>query len=141
MNGPGTRPMGITILALLALIGGVFSLIAGLAVMAGGAILGGAVGGTTGAAYGGFAFILGLIVLAGAVFYLAFAYGAWTLKSWGWALGVIGALWGIVVNVLTAVMSGDIVNGLIAAIIPLAIGVGILYYLNQPHVKAAFGRV
>jgi hypothetical protein len=140
MSGTGVRPTGITILALLALIGGVFSLLGGLAVMAGGAMLGGAVGGTTGAAYGGFAFILGLIVLAGALFYLAFAYGAWTLKGWGWALGVIGALWGIVVNILTAIMSGDIVGSLFGAIIPIAIGLGILYYLNQPHVKAAFGR-
>ncbi len=136
------RPTGITILAILALIGGVFGLLAGLALIAGGALIGGAVGGAEGAAFGGFAFVLGVITLGSAALYLAFAYGSWTAKSYGWALGVIGALWGLGTLALGILLSGDIVGNLISVntIISAVIPAGILYYLNTPGVKAFFGR-
>ncbi len=136
------RPTGITILAILALIGGIFGALAGLALLFGGALIGGAIGGAEGVAFGGFAFILGLITLAGAGLYLAFAYGSWTAKTYGWALGIIGALWSIVTQVITVLLSGDIVGALISfsTIVSLAIPIIILYYLNTPNVKAYFGR-
>lgn len=136
------RPTGITILAILALIGGVFGALAGLALLFGGALIGGAIGGAEGAAFGGLAFILGLITLAGAGLYLAFAYGSWTAKTYGWALGIIGALWSIVTQAITVLLSGDIVGTLISfsTIVSLAIPIIILYYLNTPNVKAYFGR-
>ena len=136
------RPTGITILAILALIGGIFGLLGGLALLFGGALIGGAIGGAEGAAFGGFAFILGLVVLAGAGLYLAFAYGSWTAKAYGWALGIIGALWGIVTQAITILLSGDIMGNLISVntIVSLAIPIIILYYLNTPNVKAYFGR-
>ncbi|HSG84851.1 MAG TPA: hypothetical protein VLA23_00820 [Candidatus Limnocylindrales bacterium] len=136
------RPTGITILAILALIGGIFGALAGLALLFGGALIGGAIGGAEGAAFGGLAFILGLITLAGAGLYLAFAYGSWTAKTYGWALGIIGALWSIVTQAITVLLSGDIVGTLISfsTIVSLAIPIIILYYLNTPNVKAYFGR-
>lgn len=139
------RPTGVTILAILALIGGVFGLIAGLGIMAGGALLGGiaASGGAdaaTAAAFGGFAIIIGILTLLGAVFQLAFFFGAWTAKAWGWILGIISALWSITVGVIGAVMSGDIVSGLMSNVISFAIAAVILYYLNTPAVKQYFGR-
>ena len=136
------RPTGITILAILALIGGIFGALAGLALLFGGALIGGAIGGAEGVAFGGFAFILGLITLAGAGLYLAFAYGSWTAKTYGWALGIIGALWSIVTQAITVLLSGDIVGTLISfsTIVSLAIPIIILYYLNTPNVKAYFGR-
>lgn len=141
MNGIA-RPTGVSILAILALIGGIFGLLGGLALIAGGALIGGAVGGAEGAAFGGFAFVLGVITLGGAALYLAFAYGSWTAKAYGWALGIIGALWGIVTQVISVVLSGDIVGNLfsVSTIISVAIGAVILYYLNTPAVKAYFGR-
>jgi hypothetical protein len=134
--------MGITILAILALIGGIFGLLGGLALIAGGALIGGAVGGSAGVAFGGFAFVAGVVTLGLAIAYLAFAYGGWTLKPWAWALGVIIALASIVWTVIGAVLSGDIVGSIlnVSTIISLAIAVVILYYLNTPTVKAAFGR-
>ena len=142
MTSGAARPMGITILAILSVIGGIFGLIGGLGLIAGGALLGGAVGGTTGAALGGMAFIFGIVTLGFAVAYIAFAYGAWTLKAWGWMLGVIMALASIVWTILGIVLSGDIVANLISVstIISVAIPLIILYYLNTPTVKAAFGR-
>jgi hypothetical protein len=134
--------MGITILAILALIGGVFGLLGGLALIAGGALIGGAVGGSAGVAFGGFAFVAGVVTLGLAIAYLAFAYGGWTLKPWAWSLGVIIALASIVWAVIGAVLSGDIVGGLINinTIFSVAVAAVILYYLNTPTVKAAFGR-
>jgi hypothetical protein len=136
------RPTGITILAILALIGGIFGLLAALALMAGALIGSGTTTAAEGAAFGGIAFVFGLIALGGALLYLAFAYGSWTAKTYGWALGIIGALWGIVSQIVTVLASGDIVGKLVSVstIIGLAIPVIILYYLNTPNVKAYFGR-
>jgi hypothetical protein len=142
VNTGVARPTGITILAILALIGGIFGVIAGLGLIAGGALLGGIVGGSSGVALGGLAFIVGIITLGGAILYLAFSYGAWTLKPWGWALGVIGSLWGIASQVITVLLSGDIIGNLLSlgTIVGIAVPAVILYYLNTPAVKAAFGR-
>jgi hypothetical protein len=139
------RPTGVTILAILALIGGIFGILGGLALIAGGALLGGiaASGGADAAAaasLGGLGFIFGILTLLGAVLQLAFFYGAWTAKPWGWTLGIISALWSITVSVISAVLSGDIVSGLMANVIGIAISAVILYYLNTPAVKQYFGR-
>jgi hypothetical protein len=138
VNTGAARPTGITILAILALIGGIFGIIGGLGLIAGGALIGGAVGGAEGAAFGGLAFIFGIITLGLAIAYLAFAYGSWGLLAWGWALGVILSLANIVWTLVTAVMGGTLIS--ISTIIGVAIPAIILYYLNTPAVKQAFGR-
>ena len=141
-SGAVARPTGITILAILSIIGGVFGLIGGLGLIAGGALLGGAVGGTTGAALGGMAFVFGIVTLGFAVAYIAFAYGAWTLKPWGWMIGVIMALASLVWTAIGILLSGNIMGNLlsVSTIISVAIPLIILYYLNTPVVKSAFGR-
>jgi hypothetical protein len=139
-----TRPTGVTILAILALIGGVFGVIGGLGLIAGGALFGAMVGTTTGAtegaAVGGIFFILGILTLGVAIVDLAFAFGAWTLKPWGWSLGIISQLASLVVIVISAVLSGNLVSSLMGSVVSIAISVVILWYLNQPAIKAAFGR-
>lgn len=137
MNNSVARPTGITILAILALIGGIFSVLAGLAAIGLGGIAGGTIGGSTGAAVGFVVILAGLVALIGGALYLAFAYGAWTLKPWGWLLGIVGAGFGVVSAVLNF-FGND--TGFVSLIIGVAISGGILYYLFQPHVKSAFGR-
>jgi hypothetical protein len=119
------RPTGITILAVLAAIGGVFALFGGLVIFVGGTVI-----------FGGLGAILGLAFLAYAGLILAFAYGAWTLQPWAWPLGVAGAAFGIVLAVLNIIGGSSIVS----QIISIVIDGGILYYLNQPGIKALFGR-
>ena len=132
-----TRPTGVTILAVLSAIGGVFGLLAGVALLG----LGGIAAGATGnAAFFGLGAFAGIITVAIAIAQLAFAYGAWTLQPWAWSLGVVLSLVSIVWSVVGAISGGDIVSGLIAQAIPIAISAIILYYLNTPGVKAAFGR-
>ena len=122
----GARPTGITILAVLAAIGGVFGLLGGFGVLfVGGVVASGAV------------MVLGLCALAYAGLLLAFAFGAWTLKPWAWALGVAVAIFGIVVSVLQIVLGG---SSIFSQVISVLIDGAILYYLNQPTIKALFGR-
>ena len=130
-NQPMARPTGVTILAILAAIGGVFGLLAGLAALGFGSIL--AAAGAE--SYGGLAFIAGLLILVQSALALAFAYGAWTLKPWAWTLGVAAWVLSLVLSAW-AVLTGDVSSQIISIVIAAII----LYYLFTPQVKAAFGR-
>jgi len=111
--------MGITILAVLAAISGVFGLLNGFTTLGGNAISG----------------ILGLVV---ALAYLAFAYGAWSLQPWAWTIGVAVAAIGVLLQILYLflVPGYSIIYVVIGVIIPAII----LYYLMTPDVKRAFGQ-
>ena len=127
------RPMGITILAVLAAIGGVFAILGGLAIVG---VMGVAGASTGSAGLLGLGAILGLIILVVGVAYLAFAYGAWTLKPWAWPLGVALAVISLVLSLLNIVGGGSITG----EILNIAIAAIILYYLFQSNIKALFGR-
>jgi hypothetical protein len=131
---PLARPMGVTILAILAAIGGVLSLIGGIAAVG----LGGFAGAASGnPGLGGLVSIFGLFLIVQGALALAFAYGAWTLKPWAWTLGMAAGVLGIVGAILGFVNDS---SQLVSTIISIAINAGILYYLNTPTVKAAFRR-
>jgi uncharacterized membrane protein (DUF2068 family) len=115
------RPTGVTILAVLAAIGGVLALLGGLGLLA----------------LGGVGLIAGLILLVSAALSLAFAYGAWTLKPWGWLLGMISYGLSLVSNVLSVLTGSATIGGVALSVI---IAIIVLYYLNTPEVKRAFGR-
>jgi uncharacterized membrane protein (DUF2068 family) len=124
------RPTGVTIIAVLSAIGGVLGLLASLALLGLGAA--GAAGGL-----GGLAFVAGIIVLAYSVLSLVLAYGFWFLKPWAWPLGVGVQAVGILQAVLQFMNN---TSQFVSLVISLAIAGLILWYLFQPHVKAAFGR-
>ncbi len=131
------RPTGVTILAVLSAIGGVFYLLGGVALLG----LGGIAAGATGnAAWFGLGGLVGIFSVVLGIAYIAFAYGAWSLLPWAWSLGMVLAIVGIVFSVIGAISSGDIVGGIIAQIIPIAISAVIIYYLNTPGVRSAFGK-
>jgi hypothetical protein len=126
------RPTGITVMAVLSAIGGVFGLLAAVALLGVGAAVG-----ATGNGLGGLAAIAGIIVLAYSVLSLVLAYGFWTLKPWAWPLGIGVQALGIIQAVLQFM---DNSTNVVSLVISLAIAGVILWYLYQPHVKAAFGR-
>ncbi len=134
------RPMGITILAVLAIIGGVLGILGGCSVVAGGALIGamGAQAGVGGAATGGGLLSLyGVVILLIAVADIVFGIGAWTLKPWAWMLGLV--LQGVnVVVALVSILAGWSSIG--SQLIGLVINGVIIYYLMTPDVKKAFGR-
>ncbi len=134
------RPMGITILAILAIVGGLFLILGGCGVVAGGALIG-AAGAQAGvgevAAGGGLLTVYGIVLLVIAVADIVFGIGAWTLKPWAWMLGLV--LQGInVVVAIVSIIAGWSTFG--SQIIGLAINAVIIYYLMTPDVKKAFGR-
>ena len=67
---------------------------------------------------------------------LLFAYGAWTLRSWAWVLGVVGSALALLQAVI-AILQGYLVA---AQIVDIAIALSILAYLNTSTVRHAFGR-
>ena len=122
----GARPTGITILAILAAIGGVLGLLGGFGVLFLGSV-----------AASGAVMVLGLCALAYAALLVAFAYGAWTMQPWAWPLGVAVAIFGIVVAILQIVLGG---SSIFSQALSIVVDGVILYYLNQPTIKSLFGR-
>jgi len=119
------RPTGITILAVLAAIGGVLGLFAGFVVFLGGTVLFGSAGG-----------LLGLAVLAFAALSIAFSSGASNMLPWAWPLGVVIAAGNIILAIVYIIGGASIVSEIVTIVL---YGV-VLYYLNQPQIRALFGR-
>jgi hypothetical protein len=141
------RPTGVTIIAVLDFIGAGFCVLAGLAMMLGGGFMATMMGQQDGGAGAGF---LGAIGAAAGVFFLVCAavavllgWGLLKLKEWARivtivlaALGAVGALFG-----LLGVMGHFAAVAVFFVLIRLAINGLIIWYLLQPHVKAAFQGV
>jgi hypothetical protein len=120
------RPTGVTVLAVVAAIGGVLLIFSGLALLGLGAIF---------AAFGGgFAFLLGLISLALGIAELAMAYGFWMVRPWAWTWGVALQAISVVFSLLELLLGGDLSNLVFSLIVA---GV-ILYYLNMPDIRKVF---
>jgi len=136
------RPQGVTILAILAAIGGIIALLFGVCI----GVIGGAVGGILAAsgapgvgALVGIGIVLGVILtLITGVLDLVFAYGAWYLRPWGWTLGVAAAIFGIANELFRLIFTHN--SNFFGFLIGVAISGAILYYLFTPDVKKAFGR-
>lgn len=118
------RPIGITILGILWILGGLFWILFGLL---GGAVLGFIGLEILGAVLGILFFIIGIIDIL---------IGVGCLKGWGWiwTIGVIVIIINIALHLL------GLLSGGIGAILGLAIGALILWYLYQPNVRAVFGK-
>jgi uncharacterized membrane protein (DUF2068 family) len=119
----GSRPTGITILAVLEILGGLALLAGGALLIAVGAIAGsGLVSGA-----GGILIILGLLSFV-------VTYGLWTGKGWAWRIALILSIVGIVFGAVS------IAEGLTGSIIGIIINLIVIYYLTRPYVRAYFGR-
>ena len=113
------RPLGITIIAILAVLGGIGSLLSGFTVLVLLPILGLVLGG-----------ILIIIGLA----YFAVAYGLWKGLSWAWSITLIISIIGIIVGL------GSIIVGNVGAIFRVIVNIIVIYYLYRPNVRAYFGK-
>lgn len=113
------RPVGVTMIALLAILGGIAFLVSGLGTLILVPLLGIFIGGGL--------FILGLA-------YFLMAYGLWNGTGWAWTLTLILSAIGIIVGI------GSIVVGNIGSIFHTIINAIIIYYLYRPNVKAFFNK-
>ncbi len=133
MTGPGNqgRPLGVTILAILAAIGGVFGILGGIGIVFGGALIATVAGGL-----GAIVSLLGLLLLVLSVAELVLAYGFWMLRTWAWQLGFALEVASVALAILQLLFGGA---GLGSVVITLIVAGIILYYLNTPEVRKAFG--
>ncbi len=113
MESQKNRPLGVTIVAILAAIGGIIFLSSGLVLLLVG---------------------IGIIVLALGFAYLVMAYGLWKGRGWAWTITLILFAIGIVVAI------ASIVAGNVSAVINIIINAVVIYYLYRPNVKAFFGK-
>jgi hypothetical protein len=137
------RPTGVTVIAVLVIIGGILLLLAGIGVVAVGSLSISQIIGL------GFV-IIGAILLAVGIGFLVVSYGLLKGKRWSWTITVILLFIGIAIDVASIIIFGYFTfnmdtstfltnnSGSIASII---ISVIILYYLYRPHIKSYFGKV
>lgn len=132
MAGSGTaRPQGITILAVISLVGGAFAVLGGLGALGFGTILASVAG------VGGLFQILGLIALVLGIAEVAIGYGFWTLRPWAWSFALVVFVVGILVEILRFLSWGG--YGFTNILISIAISAVVVYYMNQANVRQAFG--
>lgn len=117
------RPLGVTIIGILWLIGGILALLGGLGIAA----LGGVFLGAFGAVIGFFFVIVGIIDII-------LGIGCFKAWPWVWTVGVIISILSIIAGIASLITSGA------GALLGIVISGIILYYLFQPHVKAYFGK-
>jgi uncharacterized membrane protein (DUF2068 family) len=137
-----TRPTGVTIIAILNIIGGIIMVIAGLALIAVSAVFSSLslstqqnINSSVPSAFFGVAgSALGAGIIALGIISFVVAYGLMKGKEWAWTLTVILSIISIALNVIS-IVSGN--TGGIASIIISGV---ILYYLYRPHVKVYFGK-
>jgi uncharacterized membrane protein HdeD (DUF308 family) len=109
------RPLGVTILAILQILGGLVMLVVGaLATLA------------------GLLFILfaivGIVMVILGLLGLVVGFGLWGLKSWAW-------MWAMIVNILSIIFG---LFNLQANFVSIVISLIIIIYLNQPDIKRRF---
>jgi uncharacterized membrane protein len=150
---PKSRPIGVTIIAILNIIGGIIMLFFGLAFVAFGAIIplvpqsefqqleqnltaSGVDVPQVPLSFVsvGLLAIGGILIAIGIVSFVV-AYGLLKGKSWAWTLTLVLSIISIVVGAISIATTGNIFN-----IISIIISGIILYYLYRPHVKAYFGK-
>ena len=121
------RPFGITLIAILALIGGLFGLCWPTLAFMGSALLPG-IFGTIGT-------LAGIFLIIGPILQLVFAYGAFKLRSWAWYLGLIATGITVIGVVINLINGASLFSALFGSILPIIIFI----YLLTPNVRNAFG--
>ena len=128
------RPMGITVLAVVALIWGLVKLLVGFGVLTASG-LAAVFGGPVGMVAGAVGAIAGCFLIIGPILQILFGIGALSLRPWAWWMGIVGT--GITVfGALLRIMGGAPAGStLFSVAIPLLI---LIYLLRQP-VRQVFG--
>jgi len=139
------RPAGVTIIAVLGIIGGAVLALIGLALCAGGALFSGMAQRPMGMMIGAGSAVVGVILLGVAALYIVTAIGLLKLQAWARILAVVLTVAGLFLSVLglfdafrfphVLFFFGVLVRHLVV----IAIDVWILIYLFQPNVKRVFG--
>jgi hypothetical protein len=154
------RPLGVTIIAILTIIGGILLLLGGFSLIALGTLTSVAPPYTTttnphplGQFFGVISAAIGSVLLVIGIGYIVMFYGLLKGKRWAWTITIILLLIGIAIQIISTA-TGSVLNaslisssntnsfisGIAGGIIGIAINIVIIYYLYRPHVKAFFGK-
>lgn len=138
-----SRPHGVTILAILIIIAGILTLLAGIGSFAIGPFI-------TNPVLGLVVVVFGSISLALGVGDLVMAYGLWKGKAWAWTISLFLLFIAIVLAMISVSTTSagafevqtrsDILGEIVASIVTIGISTFIMYYLYRPHVRAYFGK-
>jgi hypothetical protein len=112
------RPLGVSIIAILAVLGAIGSFLIGFIVL---------LIPILGVILGGIFVIIGLA-------YFAVAYGLWNGLSWAWVLTLAVSALGIIIGL------ASIIIGTVGSLLYIIVNGIIIYYLFRPNVKAFFGK-
>ncbi len=118
------RPLGVTIIAIVAAAGGILSLFGGASVLAG-------------MASG--PFTLAIIVIVFGILGLALGAGFFTGAKWAWMAGIMIYIISIGLGIAEILYGGQV--GLVGGIVRTIAGIIIPVYLMRPGPKSFFGKV
>ncbi len=144
------RPLGVTILAILVVILGLFLILASLgsfilAAMWNNPLVQNAIGNSSlpesivgdPALY---FMIIGLVTLVIAVLAFVLAFGFIQGRKWAWTLGIVVGVIVIIWSIISTFIQGVDIMQIASLVISVGLLALILYYLYQPGVKAWFVR-
>ena len=138
------RPTGVTVLAVLQIIGAIIFLGGGAVFLAAGAIIGSAsfasqypgLSGFSTATLSAILYGFGAFFLIIGILDLVIGVGFLSGKGWSWTLAIVVGIISIVstiAEIIIGLAGATSAGGIIVVII-------IIYYLTRPHVKAYFGK-
>ncbi len=127
-----SRPVGITIIAIVLAVSGVFQILVGTEGL-------GVTNFGLGAAADA-AGVSGWAAVVGGVLSILVAGGLFTLAGWAWLLAVVVLGIRVVVDIIAVAThgAGSVLGG--ASLVNLVVSAVILWYFMRPGVKSAFGR-
>ena len=134
------RPAGVTFLAVIAIIYGIFSLLLALLGLLGSTLL------AAGVAAAAIRYSAGTLAYATitdtvlGILYLAFGLGAFRLRGWAWTTGIAALVLDVVRQLVGFVLHGFSASNSVGASITIVIALLLLWYLLRPNVRAAFGK-
>lgn len=129
------RPTGVTIIAILSLLSGVLGL-CGVSPLLGVSVLGALIPTGVTQILGAIGIVVSVLLVAGPLLQIVFAYGAWNLRSWAWWLGIVAtgiSVLGVLIGILGS-GGAAIYTAVTNALLPIIIFV----YLLTPDVRKAF---
>ena len=168
MQAERKRPTGVTVIAILMIIGGILTLIGGIALMVVGPLISQYTASETSSTFennmnsnfnfnstdisntnnvlsvfSGYLSIIGVGLIALAIVNFIVAWGLLKGKGWAWSISVIVTVISLVIGIIFVVfnvVAGDI-SSIIGQIVGMVINGIILWYLYRPNVKSYFGKV
>lgn len=148
MENEKKRPTGVTILAILQIIGAIILLIGAIGMFAVGALTGidevkDAIGEEVPSWFvdnaGMFFGAMGVIFLIFAIVCFGLGYGYLKGIGLAWTLGIIFAVLSIIGEIINPIIDRSL-DTLVSSIIGIIIPLIIIYYLTRPQIKEFFGK-